>query len=164
MGTRNSTVVIYKDEIKVAQYGQWDGYPSGVGVGVLKFLRECDLDKFKKQVNKLEFLTDEDVENINKEIKKGKDYLIDFPEYHRDTAEGILRLIYDGLLWNNKIQPDASITKDNLIGEWCEWSYIINLDTDELTVIGYMPTVTYKLDSLPSDEELIKLEEYDEDE
>ena len=35
MGTRHLVAVIHKDEYKVAQYGQWDGYPSGQGDTVL---------------------------------------------------------------------------------------------------------------------------------
>ena len=38
MGTRNLTMVIHKEEPKIAQYGQWDGYPSGQGSTALKFL------------------------------------------------------------------------------------------------------------------------------
>jgi hypothetical protein len=159
MGTRNSTVVISKGKIKVAQYGQWDGYPSGVGVGVLKFLRNTNLSEFKKKVDSLELLTDEDVEIINKEIKAGNR---EFPEYHRDTAEGILTLIDEEKIWNNKIQPDSTITFNSLIGEWCEWSYIIDLDENTLTVLGHCPDTTYQLDNLPTDDELTKLGEDDE--
>jgi len=47
MGTRHLIVVKKDNEIKVAQYGQWDGYPSGQGVSILKFLRN------KKRIKKL---------------------------------------------------------------------------------------------------------------
>ena len=40
MGTRNLTVVYVDGEYRVAQYGQWDGYPSGQGMTCLKFLTE----------------------------------------------------------------------------------------------------------------------------
>ena len=44
MGTRNLTMVINQEgETKVAQYGQWDGYPSGVGASVLSFLKNKEL-------------------------------------------------------------------------------------------------------------------------
>ncbi len=52
MGTRNLTMVINQEgEKKVAQYGQWDGYPSVVGLGVLNFLKNKELfDKFKSNL------------------------------------------------------------------------------------------------------------------
>jgi len=38
MGTRNLTMVISDGKTKIAQYGQWDGYPSGQGADILAFL------------------------------------------------------------------------------------------------------------------------------
>jgi hypothetical protein len=40
MGTRNLTAVYFKGEFRIAQYGQWDGYISGSGWGILEFLKE----------------------------------------------------------------------------------------------------------------------------
>ncbi|MBD0542281.1 hypothetical protein HPJ54_05685, partial [Acinetobacter baumannii] len=39
MGTRHLICVQHNNEYKVAKYGQWDGYPSGQGVGILEFLK-----------------------------------------------------------------------------------------------------------------------------
>lgn len=37
MGTRNLTVVIQNQEVKVAQYGQYDGFPDSLGVKLVRF-------------------------------------------------------------------------------------------------------------------------------
>ena len=42
MGTRNLTVVVKDEQVRVAQYGQWDGYPEVTGRGILKILREIN--------------------------------------------------------------------------------------------------------------------------
>lgn len=50
MGTRNITRVIYKKEIIVNQYCQWDGYPTGHGLSVLEFVKKycCVADQLKE--------------------------------------------------------------------------------------------------------------------
>ena len=57
MGTRNITRVIYKKQIIVNQYCQWDGYPTGHGLNVLEFAKEYCWDKdnlrdFKNRLDK----------------------------------------------------------------------------------------------------------------
>ena len=43
MGTRNLTIVRNKEGIiRVAQYGQWDGYPEGQGITALNFIKNKD--------------------------------------------------------------------------------------------------------------------------
>jgi len=53
MGTRNLTMVISNGKTKVAQYGQWDGYPSGQGAAILNFFKKADLKVFKEKVDTL---------------------------------------------------------------------------------------------------------------
>ena len=53
MGTRNLTMVYLNGEYKVAQYGQWDGYPEATGCLILKFLTGVKLDYFKKAIEKV---------------------------------------------------------------------------------------------------------------
>lgn len=40
MGTRNLTVIIHENKIKLSQYGQWDGYFSCTGIKFLEFVKE----------------------------------------------------------------------------------------------------------------------------
>ena len=57
MGTRNLTVIKMGGKVKVAQYCQWDGYPSGVGAALARTLKTLDLSKFKKALMDVRFLT-----------------------------------------------------------------------------------------------------------
>ena len=40
MGTRHLICAISDDEYRIAQYGQWDGYPEGQGAAILEFLKD----------------------------------------------------------------------------------------------------------------------------
>ena len=66
MGTRNLTIVISDDKRKIAQYGQWDGYPSGQGVTALKFLRKMDMTKFKAALDRCYWLIDEQLQRFKR--------------------------------------------------------------------------------------------------
>ena len=51
MGTRNITRVKSNDELKVCQYCQWDGYPTGAGMGVAEFIRSSDDGKMAERMS-----------------------------------------------------------------------------------------------------------------
>lgn len=51
MGTRHLTVVVKNDKYKVAQYGQWDGYPSGAGANVIEFIQSTNMDSFSNKID-----------------------------------------------------------------------------------------------------------------
>lgn len=59
MRTRHLIAVQLDGEYKIAQYGQWDGYPEGKGVDVLHFLRNrMDEEKFKVALRRSSFISD----------------------------------------------------------------------------------------------------------
>lgn len=119
MGTRNLTMIVLGEEIKVAQYGQFDGYPSGQGLTALEFLKTHDLDKFKEKVRCLNWLSHEDLVEINNTTNWAKEY----PWLSREAGADILEYIYSGEAINFKDNRDFAA--DSL---FCEWCYVIDLD------------------------------------
>lgn len=122
MGTRNLTMVIVNKETKVAQYGQWDGYPDGQGVNILQFLKESSLDDFKIAVKGCSFVSKEEYNDITAADR--------IPvEFSRDTASDILSLILvKGI---RKLYDSSAFAYDGL---FCEWCYVIDLDTNTFEV------------------------------
>lgn len=147
MGTRNLTMVISGKQTKVAQYGQWDGYPEGQGQTILKFLRRVNLPKFKEKVNTLQFATDDDLKVINGYIEKraavnswnvyeawGK-----YAYFSRDMGGKILTAIMGNPVKMSEglddykehefsvklVQDSSTFAADSL---FCEWAYVIDLD------------------------------------
>jgi len=135
MGTRNLTIVSKNGEYKVAQYGQWDGYPSGLGVEILRFIKGINLDIFKQKIEEVSFYTSEELDEINKLIEKnekelpGYDFRVQYEHLSRDCSQRVLQLI----LFENlrKVQNSIDFAADSL---FCEWAYVIDLDTDTLEV------------------------------
>ena len=134
MGTRNLTIVKHNDKYKVAQYGQWDGYPSGQGVTVLEFARTLSrinsLLEFTHKVDAVEEASSEYIADIEKRVQQGrlKDWALAYPELSRDTCAKILKMIMErpaGLTLRNDIEFAA----DSL---FCEWAYVIDLDEGTL--------------------------------
>ena len=73
MTTRSLTAVKINGEYKIAQYGYYDGYPSGQGVTILKFLLgEMDKNKFIKKLKKLRFVINDQEER--ERIERQYDY------------------------------------------------------------------------------------------
>lgn len=142
MGTRNSTIVKSKGIVKVAQYGQWDGYPTGQGETIAEFLKTVDLEGFKKKVDALGVWTDEEIDEIvqgNAQclIGANTNWATEHPELNRDTAAGILQLIADGKV--TKVRLDEEFKNDTL---FCEFWYELDLDAETVTMNG--ETFTFK--------------------
>lgn len=135
MGTRNLTMVVSGGQTKVAQYGQWDGYPGGQGDTALAFLLNCDLDKFKEKVDVCRFLTNDEIETLNKASNPFEKH----PWLSRDLGAQILSVvngesyierelgesIEKTVDFNGELVNSEQFAGDSL---FCEWAYVIDLD------------------------------------
>ncbi len=166
MGTRNLTMVIANGETKVAQYGQWDGYPSGVGITVLTFLNDASLmSKLRLNLNKCRFIDYEGKDKVfiesydknapswsNEPDNRTVEQKVWFDTYiTRDLAAIILTNIANSFD-NEIILKDAS---DFIEESSCEWAYIIDLDKNTLEVKNGAEK-TYSLDELPDEDTFFK--------
>lgn len=179
MGTRNLTMVIDQNgNKKVAQYGQWDGYPSGVGKNVLEFVKNKELlDKLKTKLSVCRFL------DYEKDKEFIESYQKNAPEWSNDpdnrTAEQIrwfdtyiTRNLSEEVLTNIANSEDSEIllrdSEESGKGDgWVEWSYVIDLQKNELLVYTHIdePIIAkWSLSELPEEKEFIKKLEYQEEE
>jgi len=159
MGTRNLTVV--KSAVgttKIAQYGQWDGYPSYSGIKVLEFLRDENNQKFlEARLDLVEFITDEECDKIYNSFDstdwQNKDFLNAYPGLHRDTGVGILEIVANSKDVVKTVD-NSEFRNDTL---FCEGIYEVDFQSNKFISIYADNKVSYDLDNLPSDEEYLAM-------
>lgn len=166
MGTRNLTMVISKSgETKIAQYGQWDGYPGGVGVGVLKFLQDKEsLNKLQENLLKVRFFDSEGKDKSfidsysknapqwsNEPDNRTKDQIRWFKTYiSRDLSDEILDNIADSEDEEILLKDGSDFINDSLM---CEWAYVIDFKTSTFEVYeGFIQSKPKKGDRFYSEE------------
>ncbi len=173
MGTRHLIAVQIDGAYKIAQYGQWDGNPACTGIDVLRFLQTCDIESFKNKVRHCSFLTSEDVDAINNELKTtNKTVPKDYPHLSRDASANILNIVANSKPL--KLKNDIWFAADSM---FCEWGYVIDFDkntfevyegggykkpasgerfTDLKTESGIIGLVkSFPLDQLPSEDDFL---------
>jgi len=127
VGTRNLTIVFAGGEYRVAQYGQWDGYPEGAGISILRFLRDkMDELRFRTRLSQFSFIEDND--GITKRIDKAFEKDVGpycFPEFSRDTGCDILPMIQNGDATTRYLGNNLDFAADSL---FCEWAYVVDFD------------------------------------
>lgn len=146
MGTRNLTVVKSNNKLKVAQYGQWDGYPSGQGQDIVDFLLgDRNLEKLKENLSKVRYLDEkgkdkEFLEEYNRRAPKWSNEPDNRTDEEkswwntfmtRDLGAEILTNIADSNLDEIIIENSFVFGNDSL---FCEWAYVVDLDDDLLYV------------------------------
>lgn len=142
MGTRHLTAVIKEKKPVVAQYGQWDGYPSGQGATILEFLRTADLDLFKAKLAYCRFMNDDDEKKMKKFMEsigckdgwmngeQAEKYNKKYPYQNRDHGGKILQAI-QGAKDEVLLVDSMDFAEDSL---FCEWAYVIDLDKNQIEI------------------------------
>ena len=193
MGTRNLSICQYGGKLKVKQYGQWDGYPSGQGATILEFCQK------KENLNRLKnFLP-----KITMDWSDQQNYLEEYdklcPEWDNEpdlrTAEMKHHFKYflsrdiGGEIFNNIIHCDfeklpkcmngklylveyerddmEKYHKGEYLDIYIEYAYVINFDTNTLDCYGFGwdGAVSFDLYNLPTEEEFVgKLETLEKNE
>jgi hypothetical protein len=135
MGTRNSVIVIVDNEPKIAKYCQWDGYPSGRGIELLRVLQKhTNLELMKEKVKAVKSLTDEEVNERWKQAGadgSGWATLTVADKFKKTNAhlsrdmggEEVLDLVMNGDIDETYLNPN--FVADSL---FCEWAYVVDLD------------------------------------
>lgn len=140
MGTRNLTIVKQNKTLKVAQYCQWDGYPTGQGETISEFLRKkANIKNLKANIDKVKFIEEKELDVLWKGVGIDSSGLVSmdisdkfknkYPELHRDTGAKVLELIAKGKA--TKLQNEVDFLKDGL---FCEYAYEIELDKETVTL------------------------------
>lgn len=129
MGTRHLVAVVSGGKRRIAQYGQFDGYFTGVGDDVFNFVKnKMNFDVFKERVEELVFYTKKELDDLDKQYENtNKDTSTLFeehPELSRSTSVEILALVQDGSV--TKVVDSWSFGADSL---FCEYAYVVNLDS-----------------------------------
>ena len=173
MGTRHLIAVYMDGKHRIAQYGQWDGYPSGQGKTVLEFLKDESAVYMLKtyRLKGCRFLTQAEIDKINLE----KNPIEQRPQLSRNLGADILNLA--ATVDNLALVDSLDFAADSL---FCEWVYVIDFDQNVFEVYKgfntkpatgrfadlptepgseYRPVTlikSYALDDLPPYEQFIK--------
>lgn len=143
MGTRGLTMVIDKKKPVIAQYGQFDHYPSGQGATALNFLLGVDLNKFKNRLKTVRFQTEADEKEIKDFMtsigstdgwmngEQANKYHEKYPYLTRDNGARILELVYLSTDPEIVLVDQTEFAGDSL---FCEWAYVIDLDKQTFEV------------------------------
>ena len=166
VGTRHLTVAKIDGAYKIAQYGQWDGYPEGQGLTVLAFahkLKDIEVtEQFKRNLRRCRWLDKYEAEKLNEQIGNGiiHNLLREFPQYHRDTGADILDFVLSSTSKEIVLENSFSFAFDHI---FCEYIWGVDMDTDEFGLYcgadatkELVPVKTWHIAEAPTKEAFLK--------
>lgn len=133
MGTRGCFGFVIEGEEKLA-YNQFDSYPSGRGVEVLRWAREASLDDVRKQAKALRVVS-EDTPPTPEEIERLEEFHdagvstgspTEWYSLLRNTQGDMAEILRAGY-----VEDASGFPLDSL---FCEWAYVVDLDEEQLEV------------------------------
>lgn len=137
--SRNLLIVRVGKKIKIAQYCQENGIPTGQGQAIQDFMNnEMDLRVLKAKVRRLEWASDDEIASCWRDVGATGDLVtvgqsMEFkrihPEFHRATGAEILYMAQAGEM--DKVASSLDFRKDEL---FCEYVYDLNLDTKKIRI------------------------------
>lgn len=144
---------------KIAQYSQWDGYREGQGGTVYDFCIKYSIEQMKAA--KAYFLSESEIEAVNKDFQpEGK-----HSHLSRDAGATVLFSMMDGdnVGFINCMSHESEEALVEDLGAWIEYSYVIDLDSEELKVFNGLPigdaADKYSLKSMPTKAQFLSDEE-----
>lgn len=137
MGTRHLVCVFSAGDFRVAQYGQWDGYPTGQGRNIANILTTPgNLQALREKLANVSFYDQTELQLLFNAFEKkqntpgARSFEEAFPTIDRDLGSEILSLVIDSTS-PIKLQDERDFACDSL---YCEWAYVVDLDCDSLFV------------------------------
>jgi hypothetical protein len=159
MGTRGLTKVIdLEGRTKVAQYGQWDHYPSGQGINMLNIISKYGmLDRIERNLKKVHWLNEDEVSSMIEgyhtngmmNMEQSQQFESIYPALSRNTCTDILNVIAYSTGYTLGLRDDSEFEQDDLM---CEGVYTINYKTRTFISQYGEAKVIFSLDSLPTNE------------
>lgn len=148
-------MVINKEgETKIAQYGQWDGYPEGQGQTALRFISNVEnRQKLEKTLNKIRFQNEKDINEKEQflnsigfvdgwlTMEQAEKYHLKFPFHSRDIGAEILEKVCESKEKEIVLTDSTEFAYDGL---FCEFLWLI--DFSKNTFEGYEGFNHNKLD------------------
>lgn len=139
MGTRHLIAVVVNGDYKVAQYGQWDGYLSGQGTEIAKFIQRNlqNMDTLKQNILASTFLSKEGFQKALASVgsvdgwmnsEQSEKWNSQYPHLSRDCGSKILNYL---LIKPRELRDDIEFAADSL---FCEFGYVLDLDRNVLEI------------------------------
>lgn len=125
MGTQHLIEVELDGQLRIAQYGQWDGYPTGQGEGIAEFIHgQYDREKFKTALLDCRFMNDTDFAAVDE-----SNWKVTHPQLSRDVGSDILGNVQDDGV---RLLKDSSDFKEDRL--FCEYYYRIDANNETVSM------------------------------